>query len=530
MNHDIKNWLIFIVCVPILYYCWNIFPSQTTYSSEALVSTGIFATFSYIVYFIIFLITTRYEKCLKFFYKNPQKKIEKIILFKSNKNNYYEFMMLSALLDFFILLLAYTSPTKLLSVISLGAFLNPIIEQLSSNEGINTPYLLLTHVPTSLSLLLPIIGPAVLYVLYISNKYRETINKKFVGSRALVAFLWASPFFLFLMRISMKYPETVIFDLSLMLSVISSLIAGLSYGAVVQLYHPVIFSKFKSNEIPKKTRNEDLSIPDSKKQLPPAKNSNTIKKEQKENSKLRTLSNLIVVILVALITYGAINAYEGNLNPQYNYTPPNLTDNSILEQFKIENNTIKLDSIQFLQGMTLQAIFKSTSLSAQNPITVTANFSLANGTINPTVWKTYPSHFYLMFPTSLSEPSQLLDNGGYATGIIVLNKYDHPQTYHTPTDEIQQIKFQFEGDHGFAILDDNDLSNHSVNGIPVFTDKDMAKLVSNFTKIHVNSSDTTTNLRTNSITLCLTFVLIGLGVVGTKKHIQTILIWFSKSR
>ncbi|MEW6605625.1 MAG: hypothetical protein AB1351_13190 [Thermoproteota archaeon] len=212
-------------------------------------------------------------------------------------------------------------------------------------------------------------------------------------------------------------------------------------------------------------------------------------------------TKLIVLVIVAVIGWYAYLTYTGEFDHEYEYPAPTAAGGFI--------TGLPPDTPPELN---ISVVFNTTSLSAQNPITVevrlwpTEDFKR----YKPDPWdEHYPDHEYLVFPYALKYPLTKLEGGDYEAAAIRVNKSDNPREFYGKG----QIIYPFEGRYGYLFVGQTEMNEkRQENGLTNFDAVNLTNRIHNATYFNVGSSDEVTNLRNNNIFLALTLVFVAFGV------------------
>lgn len=218
-------------------------------------------------------------------------------------------------------------------------------------------------------------------------------------------------------------------------------------------------------------------------------------------------TTVLVISIVAIISWYAIERYEGNLDVKYPYNPPTLDQ----EKFWIG----KTKNLNFPVALDYNVLLTTTSLSAQNEIDVTARAvpSTHYKEYVPNQWSSLPSHFYIIFPDAKKYPLKHTPDGGYFDAIIIMNKTgsDASNGYYRGTGKIYYL---FEGEkEGYLPVSLDNLTKYNVNGVSYLNVTDLKRDLNPDTLFPVGSSDNTTTLHTTDVTMSLTYVLVAFGLL-----------------
>lgn len=220
--------------------------------------------------------------------------------------------------------------------------------------------------------------------------------------------------------------------------------------------------------------------------------------------------NIITIIGIVIAISFAITALLGYFNPVYEFVPPIiLTDEKIIAvqtYFDIKTGELIREVITNY-GSEMNLIFRTTALSAQNPITVEATLDFLD--LPNEAWIELDQNYYMIFPFAVnSKKSQQDDN--YYTAIIPLEKNKTLKKYYGDG----EIKYTFEGEKPFfVLLTWDELKAHTKGDIAKIPESYLKKELEGESLLRIEPSSTTTTLQTNNIIITLTFVVIAFGIM-----------------
>lgn len=221
---------------------------------------------------------------------------------------------------------------------------------------------------------------------------------------------------------------------------------------------------------------------------------------------------------MGIIGFFTYHAYHGDYNPTYDYTPQGQANTTFVLGFVgyKEQIIIHMDSWVHLH---------TKSLSALSPISVDAKvYESVTQKISPELWKALPDNLFLVFPYALVLPLQQNPYGDYLGEQILFTKNKN-STLHE-YDANGTMEYQFEGRYGYLIVPESTEKNNLVSsGIDIYNSTEMDRKIPDYEKFPIGSTDRTTSLMTNSITLTLTLMLIGFGVFELRNAIRDGIIW-----
>lgn len=254
----------------------------------------------------------------------------------------------------------------------------------------------------------------------------------------------------------------------------------------------------------------------------PSKDNNKSKKHlsHRTNSIIRNCMTLIVIGAVGYIGFYAYQAYEGKLDTVYTYTTPTLHQEAFW--------TGKTNNFTFTIPMDYNVRLNTTSLSAQNEIDVDARAvpSTDYKTYVPNQWSSLPQHIYMIFSDAKEYPLKHTPDGSYFDAKIILNKTgDQIGYYHG----IGKIYYLFEGkEEGYLPVPFENLTKYNTNGVSYLNVTDVKKDLNPNAIFSVGSSDNTTTLHTNDITLALTYTLVAFGILEFREQLIKGVLWFAE--
>jgi hypothetical protein len=246
-RNNIKNLVIlFIFCI-ILALVLS-FTNFTKLQLNPIISVTILMTVSYILYFSIFYGTKYYKTIWSATYEKGKKKIEGILKLDFVYRNFFRFVILSIIIDFFALALLIDTPLKTgLSVIPFGDFFTPILGKISEdNSALQSTFGVFPYISSPGMMILASIGPGVVVLLKQVHIRYGTDLGDFPGSRILMIFLIISPIIIFLSGRTLEYPASLLFKLNLWLALVLAVATSFIYIGFMQLFYvPLFFSKTK---------------------------------------------------------------------------------------------------------------------------------------------------------------------------------------------------------------------------------------------------------------------------------------------
>ena len=206
----------------------------------------------------------------------------------------------------------------------------------------------------------------------------------------------------------------------------------------------------------------------------------------------------------------AITAGFGVFNPVYDFVPPIIITNeqiiAVQEHIEVETGeTIRKVIAQYDPEMNL--VFKTTALSAQNPIKVEADLDFLNLPDAP--WNALDENYYLVFPFAVNIQKSEMD-GKYYGAVIPIKKIEDSKKYYGEG----EIKYPFEGEKlFFVLLTWSELEAHSNGVIAKIPESYIEKEMGKESLLRIEPSSTTTTLLTNNMIIALTFVVIAFGIM-----------------
>lgn len=231
---------------------------------------------------------------------------------------------------------------------------------------------------------------------------------------------------------------------------------------------------------------------------------------------VRLASSVLILSSVIVIGIMAYKAYAGDFNELYSFTPPAFTGGFISQQ-----------NPEYPKDMNMIVFLNTTSLSAQNPITVSAKMypSVDFSKFNPDPWPHLPEYQYLVFPYALKYPLKASAEGDYYSAIIEMKKSDDPRQYYGTG----EIVYQFDNKYGFIFIGPKEMQEHvKSDGAVHFTASELDGRVNDMTRFTVGSTELTTSLKTNNIFLSLTLVLLAVGIVEVRRNIVAAVSWIGR--
>ena len=200
--------------------------------------------------------------------------------------------------------------------------------------------------------------------------------------------------------------------------------------------------------------------------------------------------NIITIIGIVIAISFAITALLGYFNPVYEFVPPIiLTDEKIIAvqtYFDVKTGE-PIREVITNYGSEMNLIFRTTALSAQNPITVEATLDFLD--LPNEAWIELDQNYYMIFPLEKNK---------------TLKKYYGDG----------EIKYTFEGEKPFfVLLTWDELEAHTKGNIAKIPESYLKKELEGESLLRIEPSSTTTTLQTNNIIIALTFVVIAFGIM-----------------
>lgn len=198
------------------------------------------------------------------------------------------------------------------------------------------------------------------------------------------------------------------------------------------------------------------------------------------------------------------------VNPTYQFTSPIIFNKEIIivPVTEIYSNGTH-NEIDLPLKATIEQVFESTALSAQNPITVYTKviFSIPdNSNID------LHEEYYMLFPFSqdISKKRPMFDD---TQGMIVLKKINKIEFFGSG-----KIMYPFEGVQPFfKILKLDEILKTRVKDTGYVTGLNLTETIDGRSFLTIEPSSTTTILRTNVIIVALTFVVIAFGLTQIRR-------------
>lgn len=161
------------------------------------------------------------------------------------------------------------------------------------------------------------------------------------------------------------------------------------------------------------------------------------------------IGNTVIIILVVIIFSTAIFVFINGVIPLKTIT------------MTTSGGFITKQSPDFPPDIEHIIKFKTTSLSAQNPIEIEAKMIPSNYFLeyDPDPWPYLPQKQYLLFPFALQYPLKQTPDGDYFSAFIELTKIDEPREYSGNG----KIIFQTSGDHGFVFVGPIFMEEHATD-------------------------------------------------------------------
>lgn len=202
----------------------------------------------------------------------------------------------------------------------------------------------------------------------------------------------------------------------------------------------------------------------------------TKKRKSKEKNNPTQFANIVVISIVIIIVIVTCYIYFNGIVPTKTIT---LTSTG---GFIVQQNP------NFPPDIDMIINFKTSSLSAQNPIDVEAKMIPSEyfDTYKPDPWPYLPSNQFVLFPGAIKYPPKQFSDGSYVQAYINLTKSDNPREY----SGIGKILYQTEGDFGYLFVGPKEINEHSVNEGTSFSLNELNDKINKFTIFHVSSDQT----------------------------------------
>lgn len=216
-----------------------------------------------------------------------------------------------------------------------------------------------------------------------------------------------------------------------------------------------IDSKGKEKELIKRIKKARLLDPDSP---------STVKTHR--------IGNIIVIGLIVAIGFSATFVFFNGVTPTKTIT------------FTPTGGFITQQNPDFPPDIDMKVIFKTTVLSAQNPIEVEAKMIPSEYfyLYDPDPWPYLPSKQYLLFPGALKYPQKTFPEGDFVAGYVELQKSDEPREYHGNG----KIIYQTSGDYGFLFVGPKFMDEHATETAVATTLNELKERISEHTLFHVD--------------------------------------------
>lgn len=219
-------------------------------------------------------------------------------------------------------------------------------------------------------------------------------------------------------------------------------------------------------------------------------------------------ANIVVICLVIAI---AISVIYVNF---YGISPMKTIALTTTGGFLVQQNP------NFPPDINMIINFKTTSLSAQNPIEVEAKMIPSEyfNAYHPDPWPYLPNSQLVLFPYAIKYPQKQFSDGSYAQGYVNLTKKDNPREY----SGTGKILYQTEGDFGYFFVGPQEMKAHFVNDGAKFTLDEINNKMNKQTLFHV-SSDQTVMQTTGKYSTMIGLVGFAISIVKYRNKISDIL-------
>lgn len=232
-------------------------------------------------------------------------------------------------------------------------------------------------------------------------------------------------------------------------------------------------------------------------------------------SKIKKITWLGIILLITVIGFVAINAFNGHFNPIHPYLGDHIFSGGFVSQ----------QNPDFPSELDMQIILKSTSLSAQNPIEVEAKMFPNENIVlyKPDPWSYLPEKQYLIFPHAIKYPLEKFPVGFTKSAVIELTKSDNTREYYGSG----KIMYEKEGKYEFFFVGPKTMEQHMDGNSASFSFSEFNK-----NNIEDASFDVGGIEQTNALTQT-NYVLSGfiLGLIGPimkfRRDISEGIIWLN---
>lgn len=230
---------------------------------------------------------------------------------------------------------------------------------------------------------------------------------------------------------------------------------------------------------------------------------------QKIHIVAKILSTILIFISIIIIGILAFYAYNGQLNENHYYITP--------QKIPLNFTSCQMMNEEFLSFVLMNA----TSLSSQNPIDMIVKLVPYN-IVPSDKLKCLPQEQAVIFDGASLYPRKLNSVGYPMPALIILEKSSDSQYYYNKT----QIIYEYEGSHGY-FYPTLEQEHGMINGTPIAPNSLQQKELKQ-NEIVVGSDSQTSTAKTNNYLIMLTWVLIGLGIIGLRKLVVAIIEWIIK--
>jgi hypothetical protein len=235
----------------------------------------------------------------------------------------------------------------------------------------------------------------------------------------------------------------------------------------------------------------------------------------------------IVFLIVSFGVIGVMYGY-GEFNTPVEFYPPNMQDTYSLTMYNYTtiNGTTSIEKTNFPQKMIMSVILKTSTLSAQNPITVTAQLKSFEN-IPDDAWKEFPNTLVFIFPEALNDPIEFTESGIPNSAFVKVYKYDDKRVYQGSG----VIKYQFESKGGFFVIDPYKMDGKKTRNddgtitLDLTLVGDLQDKIEPPSRFPVEPVSVTQNLHINNIGQAISFILADIGLIQSRKPLIRGISW-----